>query len=273
MIHYNAAVHLRRGNLFLVGLPGSGKSTLGRQLARRLDKTFVDADHELEQRARRHHRDHIRDRGRGRLSRSRGSRARRDRHAHRHRARHRRRRGHPPGQPRAPAGQRHGRLPARRAVDGVAARAQEPSTARCSTRRTSSRASSSSTATAIRCTARSPTTSSTTTARRWRASPPTSRPGGRAARPDDARCAPSPSRSASAAIPSTSAPDCCADAGALVAPLLADAALRHRHQSGGRGALARAAAARRWPPPASRARRSSSPTAKRTRPGRRCTTS
>ncbi len=39
---------LRRGNLFLVGLPGSGKSTLGRQLARRLDKTFVDADHELE---------------------------------------------------------------------------------------------------------------------------------------------------------------------------------------------------------------------------------
>lgn len=41
-------MHLRRGNLFLVGLPGSGKSTLGRQLARRLDKTFVDADHELE---------------------------------------------------------------------------------------------------------------------------------------------------------------------------------------------------------------------------------
>jgi shikimate kinase len=41
-------VHLRRGNLFLVGLPGSGKSTLGRQLARRLGKTFVDADHELE---------------------------------------------------------------------------------------------------------------------------------------------------------------------------------------------------------------------------------
>jgi shikimate kinase len=41
-------VDLRRGNLFLVGLPGSGKSTLGRQLARRLDMTFVDADHELE---------------------------------------------------------------------------------------------------------------------------------------------------------------------------------------------------------------------------------
>ena len=29
---------------------GSGKTTLGRQLARRLDKRFVDADHELERR-------------------------------------------------------------------------------------------------------------------------------------------------------------------------------------------------------------------------------
>ena len=41
-------MHLLRGNLFLVGLPGAGKSTLGRQLARRLGKTFVDADAELE---------------------------------------------------------------------------------------------------------------------------------------------------------------------------------------------------------------------------------
>jgi shikimate kinase len=41
-------VQLHRGNLFLVGLPGAGKSTLGRQLARRLGKTFVDADTELE---------------------------------------------------------------------------------------------------------------------------------------------------------------------------------------------------------------------------------
>jgi shikimate kinase len=41
-------VHLHRGNLYLVGLPGAGKSTLGRQLARRLQKTFVDADAELE---------------------------------------------------------------------------------------------------------------------------------------------------------------------------------------------------------------------------------
>ncbi len=45
-----APVPLRRGNLFLVGLPGAGKSTLGRQLARRLHKQFVDADNELEHR-------------------------------------------------------------------------------------------------------------------------------------------------------------------------------------------------------------------------------
>ncbi len=42
---------LHRGNLFLVGLMGAGKSTLGRQLARRLDLPFVDADHELEHRS------------------------------------------------------------------------------------------------------------------------------------------------------------------------------------------------------------------------------
>ena len=45
-----APVPLRRGNLFLVGLPGAGKSTLGRQLARRLNKRFIDADAELEHR-------------------------------------------------------------------------------------------------------------------------------------------------------------------------------------------------------------------------------
>jgi shikimate kinase len=45
-----APVPLHRGNLFLVGLPGAGKSTLGRQIARRLRKRFVDADTELEQR-------------------------------------------------------------------------------------------------------------------------------------------------------------------------------------------------------------------------------
>ncbi len=43
-------MQLHRGNLFLVGLPGSGKSTLGRALARRLGMSFVDADMELERR-------------------------------------------------------------------------------------------------------------------------------------------------------------------------------------------------------------------------------
>jgi shikimate kinase len=43
-------VQLRRSNLFLIGLPGAGKSTLGRTLARRLGLVFVDADAELEQR-------------------------------------------------------------------------------------------------------------------------------------------------------------------------------------------------------------------------------
>ena len=43
-------VTLHRGNLYLVGLPGAGKSTLGRQLARRLGERFVDCDHELEAR-------------------------------------------------------------------------------------------------------------------------------------------------------------------------------------------------------------------------------
>lgn len=34
----------------LVGLPGSGKSTIGRQLARRLGRPFIDTDHVIEQR-------------------------------------------------------------------------------------------------------------------------------------------------------------------------------------------------------------------------------
>lgn len=36
--------------LILVGLPGSGKSTVGRQLARRLGLPFSDSDHVIEQR-------------------------------------------------------------------------------------------------------------------------------------------------------------------------------------------------------------------------------
>ncbi len=46
---YNPNVNARN-NIFLVGMPGSGKTTVGRQLARRLQRTFVDADHEIEAR-------------------------------------------------------------------------------------------------------------------------------------------------------------------------------------------------------------------------------
>jgi shikimate kinase len=35
-------------NIFLVGLMGAGKTTVGRALARRLDKRFIDSDHEIE---------------------------------------------------------------------------------------------------------------------------------------------------------------------------------------------------------------------------------
>lgn len=37
-------------NITFVGLPGSGKTTIGRQLARRLGLPFVDSDHVIEQR-------------------------------------------------------------------------------------------------------------------------------------------------------------------------------------------------------------------------------
>jgi shikimate kinase len=37
-------------NISLVGLPGSGKTTVGRQLARRLHLRFVDSDHAIESR-------------------------------------------------------------------------------------------------------------------------------------------------------------------------------------------------------------------------------
>lgn len=37
-------------NIFLVGMMGAGKTTLGRQLARRLARPFVDVDHEIEAR-------------------------------------------------------------------------------------------------------------------------------------------------------------------------------------------------------------------------------
>lgn len=37
-------------NVFLVGLMGAGKTTVGRLLARRLGKRFIDTDHEIEHR-------------------------------------------------------------------------------------------------------------------------------------------------------------------------------------------------------------------------------
>ena len=36
------------GSLFLTGPMGAGKSTIGRQLAKRLNKEFHDSDHEIE---------------------------------------------------------------------------------------------------------------------------------------------------------------------------------------------------------------------------------
>ncbi|MCC7484130.1 MAG: shikimate kinase [Burkholderiales bacterium] len=36
------------GNIFLVGLMGAGKTSVGRLLARRLGKRFLDSDHEIE---------------------------------------------------------------------------------------------------------------------------------------------------------------------------------------------------------------------------------
>lgn len=46
---YNPPVSANN-NIYLVGMPGAGKTTVGRQLARRMRRTFVDADHEIEAR-------------------------------------------------------------------------------------------------------------------------------------------------------------------------------------------------------------------------------
>ena len=44
----DSAVAVNAGNIFLVGLMGAGKTSVGRLLARRLGKTFYDCDHEIE---------------------------------------------------------------------------------------------------------------------------------------------------------------------------------------------------------------------------------
>lgn len=41
---------LQSGNLILVGMMGSGKTTMGRSLAKHLDKAFVDSDEEIQKR-------------------------------------------------------------------------------------------------------------------------------------------------------------------------------------------------------------------------------
>ncbi len=38
------------GNVFLIGLMGAGKTTIGRAIARRMKRPFVDSDQEIEQR-------------------------------------------------------------------------------------------------------------------------------------------------------------------------------------------------------------------------------
>jgi shikimate kinase len=45
-----SAADPRRPHLVLVGLPGAGKSTIGRAVAERLGRTFLDFDHEIERR-------------------------------------------------------------------------------------------------------------------------------------------------------------------------------------------------------------------------------
>jgi shikimate kinase len=41
-------VKSRNQNLYLVGMMGAGKTSIGRQLAKRLQRRFIDVDHEIE---------------------------------------------------------------------------------------------------------------------------------------------------------------------------------------------------------------------------------
>ena len=46
---YNLLVSANN-NIYLVGMPGAGKTTVGRHLARHMQRSFIDADHEIEAR-------------------------------------------------------------------------------------------------------------------------------------------------------------------------------------------------------------------------------
>lgn len=48
-LRYNAGMS-KTNSIFLVGLMGAGKTTVGKLLAKQLGKTFIDADHEIEAR-------------------------------------------------------------------------------------------------------------------------------------------------------------------------------------------------------------------------------
>jgi shikimate kinase len=43
-------VNFASNNIFLIGLMGAGKSTVGKMLAKKLDRRFLDADHVIEER-------------------------------------------------------------------------------------------------------------------------------------------------------------------------------------------------------------------------------
>ena len=45
---YTRPVITRPNNIFLVGMMGAGKSAVGRQLAARLGRSFIDSDHEIQ---------------------------------------------------------------------------------------------------------------------------------------------------------------------------------------------------------------------------------